>query len=235
MKKVWLILGLACCVALTASCQKKEEAAAKSAAPASKTKISYALGLSIGKNLASQELVVDARSLAKGVRDGLNKKDTMKEEEMIALIRQFQEEQQKLMMKKREEMSKVNAQKESQFLADNQKKPGWKVTADGLQYRVIKSGSGSKTPVESDRVTVHYIGKLLDGKEFDNSYKRNQPATFQVGGVIKGWQEALKLMKPGDKFEVIIPSKLAYGEQGAGQLIGPNATLQFEIELLSVN
>jgi len=212
MKKGFLVMGLACCVALTTSCQKKEGAATNPSAPASKTKISYALGLSIGKNLASQELIVDARSLAKGVRDGLNKKDTMKEEEMIALIRQFQEEQQKIMMKKREEMSKVNAQKETQFLADNQKKAGWKVTSDGLQYRVIKSGNGTKMPVESDRVTVHYIGKLLDGKEFDNSYKRNQPATFQVGGVIKGWQLALKLMKPGDKFEVIYMGMTAMAE-----------------------
>ncbi|HYJ03735.1 MAG TPA: FKBP-type peptidyl-prolyl cis-trans isomerase, partial [Chthoniobacterales bacterium] len=119
------------------------------------------------------------------------------------------------------------------FLAENKNKEGVKTTASGLQYKVLKEGSGA-SPKETDTVVTNYKGTLLDGTEFDSSYKRNEPATFPVNRVIKGWTEALQLMKPGSKYQLFIPAALAYGERGAGRDIGPNATLIFEVELLSV-
>jgi len=125
-------------------------------------------------------------------------------------------------------------QKEGEvFLAENKKKKGVITLPSGLQYQVIKEGTG-KIPKATDTVTTHYRGTLIDGTEFDSSYKRGEPASFPVNGVIKGWTEALQLMKVGSKWQLFIPSNLAYGPQGAGQAIGPNATLIFEIELLSI-
>src|SRR5205807_3314650 len=118
-------------------------------------------------------------------------------------------------------------------LAENKAKPGVKTTASGLQYKVEKEGNGTP-PKETDTVEVNYRGTLIDGTEFDSSYKRGEPATFPVNRVIKGWTEALQLMKPGAKYQLFIPSSLAYGERGAGQVIGPNATLIFDVELLSI-
>ena len=121
-----------------------------------------------------------------------------------------------------------------ELLVTNQQREGVQTTASGLQYEVLASGSGS-TPSRSDRVTVHYRGKLADGTEFDSSYKRGKPANFPVGGVIKGWTEALMMMKEGDKWRLVIPPELGYGSQGAGNVIPPNATLDFEVELIEVN
>ena len=119
------------------------------------------------------------------------------------------------------------------FLAENKKKDGVKTTASGLQYKVLKEGSGA-APKETDTVVTNYRGTLIDGTEFDSSYKRGQPAVFPVNRVIKGWTEALQLMKPGSKYQLFIPASLAYGERGAGQEIGPNSTLIFEVELISI-
>ena len=124
-------------------------------------------------------------------------------------------------------------EKAEKFLMENKAKDGVKTLPSGLQYKVIKEGTG-KTPKASDTVVTHYRGTLLDGKEFDSSYKRNEPAEFPVGGVIKGWTEALQLMKVGDKYEVVIPAELGYGARGAGEVIPPNSTLIFEVELLGV-
>lgn len=126
-----------------------------------------------------------------------------------------------------------NQKKGEQFLADNAKKEGVKTTASGLQYQVIKSGTG-KTPGKKDTVKVHYHGTLVDGTVFDSSVDRGEPISFPVDGVIPGWTEALQLMKEGDKWKIFIPSNLAYGERGAGDKIGPNSALVFEVELLSV-
>ncbi len=132
------------------------------------------------------------------------------------------------------EMAGKNLTEGEAFLAANKAKEGVKTLESGLQYKVLTPGEG-KSPKATDKVTVHYRGTLLDGTEFDSSHKRGEPAVFQVDQVIPGWTEALKLMKPGAKWELYIPAKLAYGERGAGQKIAPNATLVFEVELLKVN
>jgi FKBP-type peptidyl-prolyl cis-trans isomerase FklB len=140
------------------------------------------------------------------------------------------------MAKKAEEMQKLSEKNKAdgeKFLAENAKKEGVKVLPSGLQYKVITPGTG-KSPKATDTVTTHYKGMLIDGTEFDSSYKRGEPATFPVSGVIPGWTEALQLMKEGAKWQLFLPSNLAYGERGAGRDIGPNATLIFEVELISV-
>jgi len=155
--------------------------------------------------------------------------DTIKESMAV-----FQDE---IMKKHEDELKKAAAQNKKEgeaFLAENKKKEGVVTLASGLQYKVIKEGDG-KSPKETDTVTVNYQGTFIDGTEFDSSYKRNQPATFQVNGVIPGWTEALQLMKAGSKWQLYIPAGLAYGEQGAGRVIGPNATLIFDVELLSID
>lgn len=128
----------------------------------------------------------------------------------------------------------TTAQTGDAFLAANKQKPGVVTLPDGLQYKIIKAGNGPQ-PTDSDVVTVHYVGKLIDGTEFDSSYKRGQPATFPVSGVIPGWTEALKLMKTGSTWELYIPASLAYGERGAPPIIGPNETLIFKVSLLGIN
>ncbi len=130
-------------------------------------------------------------------------------------------------------MAAKNQTEGEAFLTENAKKEGVVVTASGLQYKVLEAGEGD-SPMPSDVVTVHYRGTLVDGTQFDSSYDRGQPATFPVGGVIAGWTEALQLMKPGAKWQLVIPADLAYGERGAGQVIGPNSTLLFDVELISV-
>jgi len=140
---------------------------------------------------------------------------------------------QKDMMAKQQEVAKKNKKEGEVFLDENKKKEGVKTLASGLQYKVLKEGTGKK-PKLNDAVTVNYRGTLIDGTEFDSSYRRGQPASFPVSGVIPGWTEALPLMGEGAKWQLFVPSNLAYGERGAGAMIGPNATLIFEIELISV-
>ena len=133
----------------------------------------------------------------------------------------------------KKEQGEKNETQGKKFLEENKKKEGWKTTASGLQYKVLKEGKGA-APKETDTVKVNYRGTTIDGTEFDSSYKRGQPATFPVNRVIKGWTEALQLMKPGAKYQLAIPSDLAYGERGAGSDIGPNSTLLFDVELLEI-
>lgn len=196
-----------------------------------KDKISYIIGMDIGTNLKKQSIDIDSNILAKGVKDALaGTKPLLTEQEIQETMMAFQKE----MMAKQEEIGKKNKKEGEAFLAENKKKEGVKTLPSGLQYKVIKAGTGKK-PKLSDTVTAHYRGTLIDGTEFDSSYKRGQPATFPVsGGMIPGWTEALQLMEEGAKWQLFIPSNLAYGERGAGGVIGPNATLIFEVELISV-
>ena len=196
-----------------------------------KDKISYIIGMDIGTNLKKQSIDIDSNILAKGVKDALaGTKPLLTEQEIQETMMAFQKE----MMAKQEEVGKKNKKEGEAFLAENKKKEGVKTLPSGLQYKVIKAGTGKK-PKLSDTVTAHYRGTLIDGTEFDSSYKRGQPATFPVsGGMIPGWTEALQLMEEGAKWQLFIPSNLAYGERGAGSVIGPNATLIFEVELISI-
>jgi FKBP-type peptidyl-prolyl cis-trans isomerase len=195
-----------------------------------KEKMSYIIGMDIGNNLKRQLIDVDPNILARGIQDALSAaKPLLTEQEIQNTLTAFQKEK----AAKQEEVAKKNKNEGEAFMTANKKKEGVKALASGLQYRVIKSGTGKK-PKINDSVTTHYRGTLVDGTEFDSSYKRGQPVTFLVSGVIAGWTEALQLMEEGAKWQLFVPPNLAYGERGAGGVIGPNATLIFEIELISV-
>jgi len=199
-----------------------------------KDKVSYIIGMDIGTNLKKQAIDINPDILFKGLKDGLSgNKPLLAEKEMQDTIAAFQKEmktKQEEMMKKIGEMNKKEGET---FLAGNKKKEGVVTLPSGLQYKVMKQGSGKK-PKSTDTVTTHYKGTLIDGTEFDSSYRRGQPVSFPVNGVIAGWTEALQLMEEGAKWQLFIPSPLAYGEKGAGPQIGPNATLIFEVELISI-
>lgn len=197
-------------------------------------KVSYSIGLDIGNTFKKQNMDINADALLSGLKDGVGgAKPKMTEEEIKTTMATFQ----KSMMEKQSAIAKEagakNAAAGEKFLAENKGKEGVKTTASGLQYKVVKEGDGP-TPKETDTVETHYRGTLLDGTEFDSSYSRNAPATFPVNRVIKGWTEALQMMKVGSKYQLFIPPDLAYGERGAGQEIGPSSTLIFEVELLGI-
>ncbi len=210
---------------------------AADSAPALKTeqdKISYSIGLNIGRNFKSQGIDANPDLVGAAIRDVLKgNKPLLTEEEAMAVLGAFQKEMRAKQMAKASESGDKNKKEGAAFLAANKAKDGVKTTASGLQYKIIKAGTG-KIPKASDTVKTHYAGTLIDGTEFDSSIKRGDPATFPVGGVIKGWTEALQLMPVGSKWQLFIPADIAYGERGAGQAIGPNATLIFDIELLSI-
>ncbi len=193
-------------------------------------KFSYAVGFQIAQSLKRDALEINVDVLLDAIKAVLkDSKLKMTTAEMQAAIQSFQAKE----MAKRNAAGTESKKAGEKFLAENKKKKGVTVTASGLQYKVLKKGTGKK-PNEKDTVVVNYKGTLINGTEFDSSYGRGAPATFQVGQVIKGWQEALQLMNAGSKMEVYVPSDLAYGQNGAGGKIGPNETLVFEVELLEI-
>ena len=196
-------------------------------------KFSYALGMNLGTSLQKQAVKVDPAILARGLKDALAGKTQMTEEEARAAIMAVQTALRKKMEEGRQAASGMNKQEGDAFLAANKTKDGVTTLPSGLQYKVLKAGSGPK-PSASDSVVCNYRGTLINGKEFDSSYKRGEPATFPVNGVIKGWTEALQLMPVGSKWQLFVPPDLAYGDRGAGADIGPGATLIFEVELMSI-
>ena len=199
-----------------------------------KDKLSYAIGMDMGGSLKRNSIDVDIDALVKGLKDALaGGKMMMTEQEQRETLMAFQKEFQVKQQEKMKALAETNKKEGEAFLAENKKKKGVKTLPSGLQYKIITEGKGA-SPKETDTVTVNYRGTLIDGTEFDSSYKRNEPATFPVKGVIRGWTEALQLMKEGAKWQLFIPSDLAYGERGAGGTIGPNATLIFEVELLKI-
>jgi len=199
-----------------------------------KNRISYTIGVNIGQDFKSQNMDVDPDLLLMGLKDTLSGKELqLTEEEMVQEIQNFQQEMQAKMAAEMEVKAAENKASGEAFLAENAKQEGVVVTESGLQYKIIEPGQGD-SPGPADVATVHYRGTLIDGTQFDSSYDRGQPASFPVGGVIPGWTEALQLMKPGAKWQLVIPAELAYGERGAGQDIGPNSTLLFDVELISV-
>ena len=194
-------------------------------------KFSYASGLQIGQNLKSQGLSdVDVKAMSQAVSDVLQGKDLKLSMDEMQQAVQAKQEKMMAQLSAKGEQAKAAGEK---FLAENKAKPGVKTLDSGIQYKVITEGKGSKPNADSS-VVAHYRGTLIDGTEFDSSYKRGEPATFPLNGVIKGWQEVLPMMAEGSKWQVFIPSELAYGTRGAGANIGPNETLVFDIELVEV-
>jgi len=195
-----------------------------------KDKASYSFGLNIGLNIRRQNVELNPDAFMAGLKDALAGKTPLLTEQQV---RDTMTEFQKDMQQKQAEQAKKNTADGEKFLVENKTKEGVKTTASGLQYKVLKEGSGAQ-PKATDTVTVNYRGTLIDGTEFDSSYKRGQPATFPVGGVIKGWTEALQLMKVGSKYQLFIPADLAYGDRSPGPQIPSGSTLIFEVELTDV-
>lgn len=193
-------------------------------------KLSYSMGIFFGQSVARQGMQLDNAAFLQAVEDVLNNTELkLSNEEMQKILTDFQKKEQE------ELAAAASSNKEigEKFLVENKKKEGVKTTASGLQYKVVKAGDGEK-PSATSKVVVHYRGTLIDGTEFDSSYSRGEPASFGVNQVIKGWQEALQMMPVGSKWQIYIPSDLAYGERGAGGSIKPNSTLIFDVELLEI-
>ena len=201
----------------------------------SKEFVSYAIGMSIGENFKFQHINLIYDKFKKGLKTGMNNlKALMSEEEIKDTLDEFQKKIREELMEERKKTAEENKKLESEFLAKNKQEKDVITLDNGLQYKILKKGNG-ESPTINDKVTCHYEGSLLDGTVFDSSYKRNEPATFPLNGVIKGWQEILPLMKINSKWQIWIPADLGYGENGAGAMIPPSATLTFEIELLKIN
>jgi FKBP-type peptidyl-prolyl cis-trans isomerase FklB len=198
-----------------------------------KQKLSYSIGTEVGAGLKKQGIDVDPKAFAAGLADALVGKLQLSDAEIKEALSTARTQLMAKQQAKQQADAAVNAKAGEAFLAANGKKEGVKTTASGLEYKVLKSGTG-KTPTLKDTVKVHYQGTLIDGTVFDSSIQRGEPVVFPLDGVIPGWTEALQLMKEGDKFQLFIPPKLAYGAAGAGDKIGPNAVLIFEVELIDI-
>ena len=195
-----------------------------------KDKASYSIGLNIGTNFKKQNVELNPDALVAGVKDAISgKKPALTETETREAMNSWSKE----LQEKQKAMADKNAADGEKFLAENKKKEGVKTTPSGLQYKLLKDGNGPQ-PKATDTVTVDYRGTLINGTEFDSSYKRGQPATFPLNGVIKGWTEGLQLMKVGAKYQFVIPSELAYGQRAMGPDIAPNSTLIFEVDLKGI-
>ncbi|WP_250656172.1 FKBP-type peptidyl-prolyl cis-trans isomerase [Alkalimarinus coralli] len=194
-------------------------------------KVSYGMGLNIGKNFKQQELVMNVDAIAAGMRDAMDGKQRLDDETIKASAEAVRDRE----MEKQKALSNAQSQKGKEFLAENAKREGVTTTDSGLQYEVITQGSGEgESPKATDTVSVHYHGTLIDGTVFDSSVERNQPAEFPLNAVIKGWTEALQLMKVGDKWKLYLPSEIAYGARSPSPKIPANSTLVFEVELLDI-
>ncbi|MCH6582963.1 MAG: FKBP-type peptidyl-prolyl cis-trans isomerase [Acidiferrobacterales bacterium] len=219
--KTGLLVAISLCIATVGA--SADEATPKT----DDQKFSYAIGYQIAESVKREGIEADVNSLIQAIRDNLTETPLrISRPEMQAAVVAYQQ-------KKFQELSDKNEKAGKKYLAANKKEPGVVELPSGLQYRIVEEGSGEK-PVSSDTVKVHYRGTLIDGTEFDSSYARGEPATFQIAGIINGWQQALVLMSEGAKWQVFIPPALAYGSGGAGQNIGPNETLVFEVELVSI-
>ncbi|PIE01948.1 MAG: peptidylprolyl isomerase [Acidobacteria bacterium] len=240
MKKT---IGLLFVLALLFACNQGKENAVKTDQNADKGQTemkkavtdqkAYALGYRIGKDLASSGVTLDWKTVKTAMSDAVEGREpALDEEVMMKAFKEFQMEAQNKQREKMQQAATKNNEEAAKWLAENASKEGVKTTDSGLQYKVITMGKGKK-PTASDKVKVHYKGTLVDGTEFDSSYKRNKPAEFPLGGVIKGWTEGLQLMPVGSKFVFYIPPELGYGPSGAGS-IPPGAALVFEVELLDI-
>lgn len=239
--KPFILSALAAAVLLAGCNSNATSTPAASTAPASLTiteqssevqKVGYSVGYDLGKNLKDVADDMDLEAFAQGIKDAYaNTKGKLTDEQMQSIMQSYMQRKQEEAQKEIEQKAVSNRAAGEAFLAENAKKEGVKTTPSGLQYKVITEGVG-KSPAATDTVSVHYEGKLIDGTVFDSSYKRGEPAEFPLNAVIPGWTEGLQLMKPGAKYELYIPSDLAYGETG-NPSIEPNSVLIFTIELLS--
>lgn len=236
MLQKYRLLALCAGASLLFACAKPDEAPS---APAELTtdaqKFGYAIGVDLGNSLEPVVAHVDVAALKQGLDDvssgaEIRLDETAREQIKNAVSQKMQEEQ----IRKRDAAAATGAAEGKKFLAENATREGVETTESGLQYEVITEGDGP-SPDASDEVTVHYVGKLINGEEFDSSIARGQPVTFPLNNVIPGWTEGVQLMKTGGKYRFFIPSELAYGDRGAGAKIGPNQTLIFEVELLGIN
>ena len=202
--------------------------------PDDAAKINYSVGYQIGKDFRQQNFEIRPEVVLKGIQDALSGSDSLlSREQMRKTMADLGQKVADLKQEKRAQAGEFQI-KNKQFLINNAKKPGVITTNSGLQYRVIEAGSAGQHAKLNDKVLVHYRGRLVDGTEFDSSYKRNKPASFKVNQVIKGWTEALQIMQRGATWQLVIPADLAYGERGAGSSIPPNSTLIFDVELISI-
>jgi FKBP-type peptidyl-prolyl cis-trans isomerase FklB len=222
----------------TSAAKARKAPAAKSptslALTTPKDKFSYALGMNLGTSLNRQSVPVDPNIVLRGLKDSLaGGKTLLTDDQAKAALTEVQNQLRQKQQEQMQAAGEANKREGEAFLAANKSKEGIVSLPSGLQYKILTPGTGSK-PTAADTVVCNYRGTLLSGAEFDSSYKRGQPATFSVGGVIKGWTEALPLMPVGSKWQLFIPAELAYGERAPGPEIGPNATLIFEVELLSI-
>ncbi len=224
------VMAFLCTVVLAFGCTSEKGPRLKD----ENDRVNYSLGHQIGGDFKQQGVEIRPELVVKGIQDALSGAEPlMTREEMDKTLMELKK---KIVTAQREELrhaAEENLAKGKEFLAENAKKEGVKTLPSGLQYKIIQEGSGA-SPKATDTVTVHYRGTLIDGTEFDSSYSRGKPATFRVDRVIRGWTEALQMMKEGAKWELFIPPELAYGDRGAGPRIGPSSTLVFEVELLSV-
>ena len=241
MKKYALPLALVALVALQACNQKTAETGeAAVAAPAgvkletTEQRLSYGIALTLGQRMKTDNVPMDVDAFSAGLRDALTGAEPrLTQEEITAEMQAYQEKAAAEQQAAQAALGEANLAAATAFLAANKAKEGVIVTDSGLQYQVIEAGEGPK-PGPEDTVEVHYRGMLVDGTEFDSSYTRGETVTFGVGQVIPGWTEALQLMSVGSKFKLVIPPELGYGAGGAGQAIGPNAALVFDVELISI-
>jgi len=214
------------------ACGKKE--LSKSDLETQMDKVSYVMGHNIVNNFKDQKIDIQMDAFIQGIKDGLKEDvNIFSIKEVQEIMTEYQNQMRDKMEIDRKDVSKINLNESKAFLAENKEKEGIVTLESGLQYRVLKEGTGP-FPKATDKVKTHYVGTLIDGTEFDSSVKRGEPITFSVTGVIPGWTEALQLMKVGSKWNLFIPPELAYGENGAGNLIGSNAALIFEVELISI-
>jgi FKBP-type peptidyl-prolyl cis-trans isomerase FkpA len=245
MKNIFKVSLIAAAVVLTAACDDKSVTVEKTEAAKvefqnNQEKAAYAIGSSFSKQFNSMlekqseiGMPLDKELVLQGIADTLHGNEQLTEEEIKETLTAYSTEVQTAVEKKNKEQAEKAATEGAAFLAENAKKEGVKVTESGLQYSVITAAEGPK-PTADDTVTVHYVGTLIDGTEFDSSIQRGQPATFALKQVISGWTEGVQLMSVGEKYKFVIPAELAYGEQGAGAMIPGNATLIFEVELLGI-
>jgi FKBP-type peptidyl-prolyl cis-trans isomerase FklB len=226
-KSIALALGLLCGFSSTVWSQDKQ------AFKDETDKVSYSFGINIGNNLKRDSVTINPDLVTAGIKDALAGKPQLTDEEVRSTLAAFSEKLRSKQIEKAKEAGERNKVEGPKFLAENKKKEGVKTTPSGLQYKVIKEGTGPM-PKATDEVTVHYRGTIIDGTEFDSSYKRGQPATFNVSGVIPGWTEALQMMKVGSHWQLYIPSELAYKDQQKSAQITPNSVLIFDVELLNI-